>query len=96
VTNDGIAKCLDAKTGQLHWKERLGGEHRASPLAADGRIYFLDTAGHTTVVASSSRFDRLAKNELDDETLASPVASDGRLFIRGRKRLFCLQSPSTP
>ena len=45
VTNDGIARCLDTVTGRLEWKERLKGEYRASPLAADGRIYFLNTQG---------------------------------------------------
>lgn len=91
VTNNGIAKCLDARTGQLQWKERLGGSYRASPLAAEGRIYFLDTRGRTMVVSASRRFDRLTENRLDDETFASPIASNGKLFIRGRKWLYCLK-----
>ncbi len=90
VTNDGIARCLDAVTGRLQWKERLKGSYRASPLAADGRIYFLSTQGLTTVVAASPRFSRLAENQLDEETFASPIASDGHIFIRGRNRLYCL------
>ena len=90
VTNDGIARCLDALTGRLQWKERLKGEYRASPLAADQRVYFLNTHGLTTVVGASPRFSRLAENQLDDETFASPAASDGRIFIRGRKALYCL------
>ena len=45
VTNDGIARCLDADTGRVQWKERLKGEYRASPVAADGRVYFLNTQG---------------------------------------------------
>ena len=55
-----------------------------SPLAADGRIYFLNTQGLTTVVAASPRFSRLAENQLDDETFASPIVSDGHIYIRGR------------
>ena len=43
-----------------------------------------------TVVAASSRFERLAENRLDDETIASPAVSDGRLFLRGHKWLYCL------
>jgi outer membrane protein assembly factor BamB len=77
----------------MQWKERLKGEYRASPLAADGRIYFLNTQGLATVVAASPRFDRLAENQLDDETLASPIVSDGRLYLRGRKALYCLEQP---
>ncbi len=90
VTNGGVARCLNALTGKVQWKERLKGQYRASPLAADGRIYFLNTKGLTTVVAAAPRFSRLVENPLDDETLASPAVSDGRIFIRGRKALYCL------
>lgn len=90
VNNDGVIRCCDATTGKEQWKERLKGDFRASPLAAEGRVYFLNTAGTATVVAASPKFERLAENVLDDETLASPVASDGRIYIRGRKALYCL------
>lgn len=90
VTNEGIARCLNALTGRLQWKQRLKGNYRASPLAADGRIYFLNTHGFATVVAASPHYSRLAENELDDETFASPIVSDGHIFIRGRKALYCL------
>ena len=90
VTNDGVARCLDAETGRLRWKERLKGEYRASPVAADGRIYFLNTQGLTTVVAASPQFSRLAENPIDDDTLASPAVSDGRIYLRGWKALYCI------
>ena len=90
ITDNGIARCLDLHTGQLKWKERLKGDYRASPLAAEGRIYFLNMKGLTTVIAASSRFDRLAENHLDDVTIASPVASDKNIFIRGRQKLYCI------
>jgi len=91
VNNYGIVRCLDAHTGRLRWKERIEGQYRASPIAAEGRIYFLNMQGLTTVVSASSRFDRLTQNQLDDETIASPAVSDGRMFIRGRKWLYCLR-----
>jgi outer membrane protein assembly factor BamB len=90
VTNNGIAHCLDAKSGRVCWKQRLKGDYRASPVAADGRIYFLNTRGLTTVVAASPNFRRLAENMLDDDTLASPAIADGAIYIRGRKALYCI------
>jgi outer membrane protein assembly factor BamB len=90
VTNDGIARCLDVNTGRVQWKERLKGEYRASPVAADGHIYFLNTQGLTTVVTASTRFNRLAENALADDTLASPAFSDGRIYIRSWKTLYCI------
>lgn len=90
VTNDGITRCLEAATGRLYWKERLKGEYRASPLAADGRIYFLNEQGLTTVISAEKKFNKLVENPLDDDTVASPIASDGKIFIRGKKALYCI------
>ncbi len=94
VSDNGIAQCLDARTGKLLWKERLAGDYRASPLAAEGRIYFLNTAGLSTVVTASARFEKVSENQLDDETFASPAVSGGRLYLRGRKWLYCLEKPT--
>jgi outer membrane protein assembly factor BamB len=94
VSDNGIARCLDAKRGTLHWEQRLKGDYLASPLAVDGHIYFVNTKGLTTVVDASKTFKRLAENNLDDEVVAMPIVSDGRLFIRGRKFLFCIGNPN--
>lgn len=90
VADNGIARCLDAATGNLKWSQRLKGEYKASPIAADGRIFFLNTDGLCTVVSASPRFDKLVENQLADQTLASPAISGGRLYIRGRKTLYCI------
>ncbi len=90
ITDNGIARAYDAINGKLHWTERLHGDYKASPLAAEGRIYFLNTDGLCTVVSASTRFEVLAKNELPDTTLASPAVSDRHLFLRGRDALYCL------
>ena len=90
VTDDGVASALDALSGKLVWKERLRGVYKASPLAAEDRIYFLNISGLCTVVSAARRFDKLAENELPDTTLASPAASGGHLFIRGHDALYCL------
>lgn len=90
VTNDGVARCVNAQSGRPVWKQRLKGDYRASPIAAEGRVYFLNMKGLCTVVSASTRFDRLTENQLDDDTLASVAVSDGRLFIRGRKSLYCI------
>jgi outer membrane protein assembly factor BamB len=90
VSDNGIAQCFDAKTGTRHWKSRLPGDYKASPVAADGRVYFLNIAGLCTVVAAGTQFEKLAENQLDDETLASPAVSDGRIYLRGHKHLYAI------
>jgi len=90
VTDDGIARCFDAATGHIKWKHRITGKYKASPVAVEGRIFFLNTEGLCTVVSAMPRFDKLIENQLDDETLASPAISDGRFYIRGKKALYCI------
>ena len=62
VKESGVASCLDAKTGQTIWKERLGGTYGASPVLADGRLYCLAEDGTTTVIAAGREFKHLATN----------------------------------
>src|SRR5438128_5619589 len=81
VTDNGFAQCHDAMTGELKWKERLPGDYKASPLAAEGRIYFLNLSGLCTVVAAAPRFEKLAENKINADTIASPAVSDGRIYL---------------
>ncbi|HEX3872432.1 MAG TPA: PQQ-binding-like beta-propeller repeat protein, partial [Pirellulales bacterium] len=90
VTDNGIAQCFDLHTGSQHWRERLGGNFKASPVAADGRVYFLDMKGLCTVVAASPTFEQLATNQIEDETSASPAIANGRIYLRGRGHLYCI------
>lgn len=90
ITDQGVAKCYDRHSGRMRWKQRLAGEYKASPLAAEGRVYFLGTSGTCHVVAADDKFRRLAVSQLDDTFVASLAASDGVLLARGRKFLYCL------
>jgi len=96
ISDNGIAQALDARTGEVHWKERLPGAYRASPILAGGKIYVLNREGLTTVISASKKFEKLAGNQLDDETLSSLAVSDGRIFLRGKKWLYCLGKESGP
>ena len=82
VSDGGIASCVNAKTGQAIWSERLGGGHSASPIYADGKLYFTSEAGVVTVLLAGRNFTVLAKNPLGERALASPSVSGDALFIR--------------
>ena len=93
VSDDGIALCLNAKTGEQHWKKRLGGNFSASLLHAEGRIYLLDENGKTFVIApTKEEYRELAVNELPGRTLASIAAADEALFLRTDKAVYRLQT----
>jgi outer membrane protein assembly factor BamB len=91
VSDNGIITCLDAKTGEQHWQERLGGDCSASPLFADGRIYITNETGVTTVLAAGPVHQELAKNELPGRTLASLATADGGIFLRTDAALYRIQ-----
>ena len=88
VSDTGIATCVDVSTGDRRWRERLWGNYSASPLFADGRIYFQSEEGLTTVIEPGTTFRELARNELDGRTLASLAVSDGSVFIRTDTHLY--------
>ena len=89
VVNDtGILTCVDAKAGTIHYQQRLDGNFSASPVFADGRIYFQSEEGVTTVIRPGRAFERLMVNRLDEPTLASMAVSNGSLFLRGQAHLY--------
>ena len=91
VTDFGIGTCVDALTGEIHWQQRLGGNHSASPTFASGRIYFQNEEGVTIVVAPGTEYRELARNRLDGSTLASMAVLDGALFIRTDTHLYRIE-----
>jgi outer membrane protein assembly factor BamB len=93
VSDQGIASCLDAETGKVHWQERVGGNYSASPLVADGKIYFQNEEGVGVVVKAGKKFEQLAKNPLGEPTFASYAVADGALFIRTEKNLYRIETP---
>ena len=93
VDDGGIATCLDAKSGKQHWKKRVGGNFTASLLFAEDRIYMLDEAGKTYVIApTKDEYRELAVNELPGRTQASIAAADESLFLRTDASVYRIQS----
>jgi outer membrane protein assembly factor BamB len=88
VSDNGVATCLDAHSGEVHWTERLGGGFSASPVYAEGRVYFTNEDGTTYVVRAGSDYELLATNELGERALASPAIDDGAIYLRTASHLW--------
>jgi len=82
VSDRGVATCLDAHTGDEHWSERLGGGFSASPIFADGHVYFSNEEGTTYVARAGTAYELVATNDLGERTLASPAVDDGAIYLR--------------
>ncbi|HEY1379796.1 MAG TPA: PQQ-binding-like beta-propeller repeat protein [Gemmataceae bacterium] len=92
--NTNLLTCLDTATGKpLIDRARLpgAGEFYASPVAAAGRLYFVDRNGTTLVLKLADKLEVLATNKLDDPVDASPVVVGRQLFLRGAKYLYCVE-----
>lgn len=93
VNSDGIITCADAKTGETIWKQRIGGNFSASPIAADGRLYFFDEGSTTTVIEQAREPKVLAVNKFaGEESLASPAVAGQSLFIRTKGYLYRIEN----
>ena len=91
VSEGGIVSCLEAKTGDLVWQERIGGKYWASPLYAGGRLYFFDEEGRSHVLAAGRMAKKLAANKLDDGCRASPAVAGKSLFVRTHTHLYRIE-----
>jgi outer membrane protein assembly factor BamB len=91
IDDSGIASCLDAKTGHELWRERVGGNYSASPLYAEGRIYFFSEEGKSTVIEAAREFKKLAESQLEDGLMASPAVSGKALFLRTKSALYRIE-----
>jgi len=94
IDDGGVASCLDAKTGIEVWRERIGGNYSASPVYAEGRIYFFSEEGKSTVIQASREFKKLAENKLDDGFMASPAIAGKAFFLRTKKQLYSISEGS--
>lgn len=90
----GVVSCLEAKTGEVVWRERLPGigNHSASPIYAEGRIYFFNENGHCPVIAAGRQFKVLAENKLEGGFMASPAVAGKALFLRSKTHLYRIEN----
>jgi outer membrane protein assembly factor BamB len=89
----GFVECLEAQSGKLLWKERVGGNLWGSMLVADGKLYVSSLEGETVVLEAGPKFRLLARNEIREPTYAALAVSDGELFLRTWKHLYCIGQP---
>ena len=91
VTDAGIVNCVDAKTGEEIWHGRIDGTYSASPILADGRIYFFSEQGKTTVLAPGKEFKVLGEGQLPDGIMATPAIAGDAFFIRTKTSVYRIQ-----
>ena len=89
-TDGGVVTCLDAPTGDVHWRERVGDSCYSSPLWIEGRLYGISKRGEVVVLAASKEFEELGRVDLGEKTFATPAIADGVMYLRTESRLYSL------
>ena len=101
VNMDGFVECLDLKTGNQLWEERLPkqgakGESWSSTLLVGDKIYAVNQSGDVIVLKANPNFEVVTVNSIGNEmTNASLVPSDGEFFLRTHKHLWCISETKT-
>lgn len=91
IGDTGIASCFDAHTGKELWKERIGGNFSASPIATHDRVYLFSEEGDTTVIKAASEYIELAKSHVDGKLMASPAVLGSTLLLRSDSKLYRIE-----
>jgi len=86
----GVVTCVDAATGALQWRGRVGGNFSASPVALGGAVLNVSADGEVIVIGAGDAFEVLGRTALGEECRASPAVADGKVFVRTAGRLRAL------
>jgi len=96
ATDVGAVTVVDAKTGQRTSQQRIDGIFSASPVAGDGKIYFVSETGETIVLQAGRSPTVLARNDVGERAIASPAISNGQIFIRTDDHVFAIGTSARP
>ncbi|MEE9463173.1 MAG: PQQ-binding-like beta-propeller repeat protein [Bacteroidales bacterium] len=88
VDSKGILLCMDTKTGETVWSEKLKEKYHSSPVYIAGHIYFNSNRGETLVIKEGRELEIVARNQLDGEIWATPAVVDGAILMRTSKYLY--------
>jgi len=92
AAEESFVTCVEAASGKVIWTERIGGKYAASPIYADGRLYFFDQQGTTKVLKPGRTCEVLATNTLANGFMASPAVAGKALFLRTKTHLYRIES----
>ncbi len=90
----GIVTCIDAPTGKVHWRKRLGGGFSASPVRAANKIFCVSDDGVVHVLAAEKEFKLLGKNPLGEDSRSTPAIAGGRMYFRTYSHLISVGGKS--
>lgn len=86
----GVVTCLEAATGEIVWRERIGGDYFGSPVCVNGHIYCISREGEVVVLAASRQFEELGRIDLGEPSNSTPAIAGGVMYLRTKSHLMAL------
>lgn len=99
-TMNGMAECIDLRSGDLVWQERARGEGRdtafwGSAVLAGEHVICLNRSGDALLIKPSPTFQQVSANALGEVCNSTPALSNGQIFIRTHEALWCIEKDRT-
>jgi outer membrane protein assembly factor BamB len=91
-TDNGMAQCLAAATGEVVWRERLADTFFGSPVSDGETIWIASRDGTLWSLAAGPEFERLGALELGAPVFATPAIGADRVFVRTATELVCVRT----
>ncbi len=92
LNDDGVASCVEAKTGKTVWQERVGGKYSSALVYVDGRIYGFGQDGRTVIFKPGKAFESLGENQLEGGFMASAAIVGKAFFLRTKTHLYRIEN----
>jgi hypothetical protein len=95
-SDEGIVSCVEAETGEVHWRQRVGGTYYGSPVCVGDRLYCMSRGGDAVVLAASKEYAPLARIPLGEGSHSTPAVAGGVMYLRTFSHLMSIGGPSEP
>ena len=89
-SDKGIVTCIEASSGEVHWRQRVGGNYSGSPIRVGKHLYCIAEDGQVVVLAASKTFREVARTPLGQPSRATPAVANGRMYLRTESALICV------
>ena len=88
--DNGVVVCVDSRTHEPVWTERVGGKYSASPICVNGNLYGVSEEGEVVVVRAAPEFELLGRSSLGGLSHATPAVAGGNIYFRTFQKVICL------
>lgn len=91
IADTGVLSCLDATTGDVVYRHRVGGNFSASPIVAGGLIYLFSEDGQATVFRPGATYEQVSAGAFDEGFMSTPAVVGDTMILRSKTHLYRIE-----